>query len=275
MRDIKLIALDLDGTLLNSRKELSPENREALFRAAERGIEIVPATGRLFDGMPEEILNLPFLHYAIAVNGARVLDCRRQETLSRTEIPIEQALEIFDHLRPMPLVYDCYMDDRGWMEQSVWDNLERYVENPFIASMIRRTRLPVEDFEAHIRAMGKPVQKINAFIQDPGLRQRLLEELEQQFPGTAVTSSLPGNIEINHADANKGTALLRLARILGIRPEQTMAFGDGLNDLEMIRAAGIGVAMENGYPELKQAADRVAPDCDSSGVAAVIREILA
>ena len=102
----------------------------------------------------------------------------------------------------------------------------------------------------------------------------LLSELAEKYPQFAVTSSLPNNIEVNSRLADKGRALLVLAERLGIRREETMAFGDGINDLTMIGAAGTGVAMGNACPEVKKAADLTAPDCDHDGVARVIETIL-
>ena len=92
MNSVKLLALDLDGTLLNSQKELTPRTRDALYAAAEAGVEIVPTTGRFFTGMPEVIPKLPFLHYAITINGAQVYDIRAEKAVSRAEIPLETAL---------------------------------------------------------------------------------------------------------------------------------------------------------------------------------------
>ena len=94
MNSVKLLALDLDGTLLNSQKELTPRTRDALYAAAEAGVEIVPTTGRFFTGMPEVIQKLPFLHYAITINGAQVYDIRENKAVSTAEIPLETARDL-------------------------------------------------------------------------------------------------------------------------------------------------------------------------------------
>ncbi len=100
----------------------------------------------------------------------------------------------------------------------------------------------------------------------------MLQQLPKLFPGTVVSSSTPQNVEINHMDANKGRAVLALAEHLGLRRENTMAFGDGLNDLSMIRDAGIGVAMENACGEVLSAADYVTAHNDAHGVALAIEK---
>lgn len=119
MCDYKLIALDLDGTLLNSKKELTARTAAALEAAAARGIQIVPTTGRFFDGMPQIIRDLPYLRYAITINGAQVQDLMRGDIIYRGEIPLAQAVEIMTHLDTMPVIYDCYMDNWGWMTCSL------------------------------------------------------------------------------------------------------------------------------------------------------------
>ena len=274
MTDIRVIALDLDGTLLNSRKELTPRTYRALQAAAEAGIEIVPTTGRFFDGMPKAVQDLPFLHYAITINGARVTDLRTGEVVSQAEIPLETALAVMERLDKLPVIYDCYQDNWGWMTRSLYDRSPEFVQNPHILRMVQELRTPVDDLKTTLRQRGRGVQKIQFFVKDMAVRQEVLDTFEGLFPGLAVTSSLANNVEINDRRANKGDALQALAAYMGIGVGQTMSFGDGLNDLTMIRAAGIGVAMANSCPEVLAAADRVAPSCDEDGVAAVIEKLL-
>ena len=247
LREIRLIAFDLDGTLLNTEKRLSDRSREALTRAAAAGIEIVPTTGRFFDGMPEAVRNLPFLRYAVTINGAAVFDVRRGENLTKAELPLERALEIMEAVEGLPVLVDCYQDNAGWMSRSMWERVADFVALP------------------HAR-------KLQLIVKDLDLRERLLRELPERFPHLSVTSSWENNVEINDAEAHKGRALLRLAERLGLRPDQTMAFGDGLNDVTMLRAAGLGVAMGNACPEALAAADAVTADCDHDGVAAAIEK---
>ncbi len=273
MRNPLLIALDLDGTLLNSAKELTPRNRAALERAASRGVHIVPSTGRFFEGMPEEIRLLPFVRYAITINGAAVYDAVEKKDIYSAEMTVEQATAIMAYLDALPVIYDCYMDNWGWMTASMRDKAAEFAPNEHYVKMIRELRKPVPELKAFLRERSRGVQKVQLFAKDETLRQRLLRELESRFPGIIVSSSVPRNIEINQKKANKGDALLALAKHLGIFREETMAFGDGLNDVPMLKAAGIGVAMENAPENIKALADRLAPSCDEDGVAQVIEEI--
>ena len=106
-------------------------------------------------------------------------------------------------------------------------------------------------------------------------RQRQLKRIPERFPDLVATSSTSNNIELNHADANKGKAMLALAQVLGVAREETLAFGDGSNDSSMLRAAGWGVAMANSTPDVKDAADEVTMSNNDAGVAKALRRILA
>lgn len=274
MTDIKLIALDLDGTLLNSNKELTPRNRAALEEAAQRGIWIVPATGRFYRGMPEAIRGLPFVRYAITINGAEALDARTGESLYSAVIPTEEAIAFYEHLDALPVIYDSYIDNWGYMTASMQERAADYTGDPHLLKMIRELRAPVPELKAYIAERRLRPQKMQLFTNDVAFRDALLPELTRRYPQFAVSTSLKNNIEVNSRGADKGNALLALAERLGVRREQTAAFGDGLNDLSMIRAAGTGIVMANGHPEVKAAADRLTGDCDSDGVAQALERLL-
>ena len=264
---IRLIALDLDGTLLDSEKRLPRPNLDALTRAHRAGAYIVPATGRFFAAMPEVIRALPFLRYAITINGARVSNADDSEVLYTADLPLAQALEIMRWLDTLPVIYDCYMDNAGWMTESMQRRAERFAPDRHYLKMLRELRTPVPELKDFIAGRGHDIQKIQFFTNDLTLRADVLESCAARFPGTVASASCPNNVEINCAAATKGEALLGLCRALSIDPAETMAFGDGLNDISMLRAAGVGVAMGNASQEVKAAADLITADCDACGVA--------
>ena len=273
MHEYQLVALDLDGTLLDSGKQLSAKNAAALRRAFDGGAQIVPTTGRFFDGMPQAIRELPYLRYAITINGAQVLDIGSGEVLYRAELPLAQALAILEYLDTLPVIYDCYCGSWGWMTRAMQDAAPELISDVHSLRMVQQLRTPVDELKAYLRARGDDVQKIQLFLKDVSQRPAVMAELERRFPGTVASTSLPNNIEINAAAANKGDAVRALAAQLGIPIEQTISFGDGSNDLSMIRACGLGVAMANACPAVLAAADRVTTSCDESGVAAVLNEL--
>lgn len=271
-KDIRLIALDLDGTLLTTDKRLTDRNRTALLRADESGITVVPVTGRIFNGLPQSVLELPCLKYAILSNGASVYDVANDRLLCRAEIPLNQALDIMTWLDGQPVIYDCYAEGRGFMTEAMWKQIDRYAWSPIVVEYMKSIRTPVPELKAFLRAQGGNIQKIQAFCRDEETQHRLLRHMP--FSGIAVSSSVPRNIEINREDATKGRALLALAKHLGLEREQVMAFGDGLNDISMIESAGIGVAMGNAVEEVRNVADKITATNDEDGVAAVIETLL-
>ncbi len=266
----KLILTDLDGTLLRDDKSLSPANRAALVRAAAQGAEVVVATGRFFGGIPRELLELPFLRYFILMNGAKVYDRREDRVLYRSEIPLAQAERVMDLLEPLDCTVDCYQNDVGWMERRYFDHLDYYVTDPVSRAMVRSHRRPVDDLRAQVRAGGDTVQKMQAYFPHLELRPRVMALLRREVPGVVQSVSLPTNLELNAAGATKGAALAALCRALGVDPLDTAAFGDGTNDVSMLAAAGVGVAMANGAPETRQAADLVTASNQEDGVAMVL-----
>ena len=268
--DIRVIALDLDGTLLDSMKRLPPANAAALERAARAGILIVPTTGRFYGGIPEFVRQLPFLRYAIAVNGAQVYDIQEDKTNAAAEIPLARTIELMEELDGYPVAYDCFVKGKGWMERRLWERTADYTDDWYCLQVLHDLRTPVDDLKAFLRRQGDYAQKVQFFTKDQELRLRLLKELPQRWPDLSVTTSVPTNVELNILRANKGEALKQLTDHLGLSMEQVMAVGDGINDLTMLRMAGLGVAMGNACPEAIAAADAVTADCDHDGVAQAI-----
>lgn len=272
-KDIRLIALDLDGTLLTTQKELSSRNRAALLKCAEQGIEIVPCTGRIWRGVPEIVRNLPGVHYAITVNGAVVEDVAGSRVLDERKMELSTALEILALAKQFQTMYDAYVDGRGYGEARFMDHMDDHGIPPTLQKMILETRQPVPDLEEKLRELACPVDKINYFFGDQQERLRAKQALDARGD-VIVTSSFSNNLEINALGATKGEAIARLAAHLGLDRGQTMGFGDGGNDMTMMTMAGIGVAMENAVEELKERADYITLSNDEDGVAAALEHFL-
>ena len=278
MPDVRIIALDLDGTLLDSQKRLSEVNRDALARAAAKGVLIVPTTGRFFGMMPPAVRDLPFVRYAITINGAQVYDRATGAAIVREEIPLATALSVMELLDGYDVVYDCYRSNWGWMTQSLQDKVADYATNEHYLRMVREFRKPVPELKAHLRATASEgdVQKIMLFARNAPADgaeapAEVLADIRRavavRFPEIKVTSSTANNLELNIASAHKGNALKRFAEHLGLTLANCMAFGDGMNDFTMVEAAGLGVAMANAEDEVKRVAKDVTLSNDEDGVA--------
>ena len=280
MDDIKIIALDLDGTLLDSEKRLSEVNRAALERAAAKGVLIVPTTGRFFGMMPPAVRDLPFVRYAITINGAQVYDRETDTAIVKDEIPLDMALGVMELLDRYDVIYDCYRQNWGWMTAALQDKAADYATNEHYLKMVREFRKPVPELKEHLRATTADgdVQKIMLFASNRDRStaidclRKLSDEIAAKFPEIKVTASTWNNLELNIRMAHKGNALKRFAEHLGFGLENCMAFGDGMNDFTMVEAAGLGIAMANAEPEVKRVAKWVAPSNDEDGVAAGLEE---
>ena len=253
---IKMIGFDLDGTLLTDQKELGEYTVQILKRAVEEGIVILPITGRPLCGLPEEVTGLPGLRYAITANGARILDLKNAAVLKEQLVSVETAEKILDILGNYDSLREIYYDGTGYAEREKLEQIDHFFEEGPMAEYVRSTRQPVENLMDKFRKESREVDKVQGVFADLGEREAALDEI-RKLEGVTITGALHNNIEVNAAGVDKGNALLWLAQYLGIAPEETMAFGDGNNDITLLEKAGTGVAMKNGIEEVKHAADRI------------------
>lgn len=277
MQDIRLIALDLDGTLLaHDHETLSPQNRTVLEAAAARGVEIVVATGRSICAIAPQVMELPFLRYFITGNGSTIT-LRDGTPIYQRLIPAEIALPLVEHLAAEDgYLTQLYANGRMFISQKDWDLGHSTQLMPHhLRALALGPHGIVPDLLDCLKEQGGEAEKINIPYIAPERKESLCRWVQQQFPGEIrAVSSLPWNLELNHVDACKGGALLALCEQLEISSEACIAFGDADNDIEMLQAAGVGVAMGNAGPAVKAAADMVTLTNDESGVAAALGRLL-
>ncbi len=268
----RIIALDLDGTLLNDRKEISPRTYRALAEAHRMGAEIVPSTGRIYNTLPETVARLPFLRYIIEANGAQVYDIREHKVLHQALLDLDKAMEIYRYLDEIDCIYDCYLDGKGYCPAAFYAIAEKYTSDGYDTAHFLGTRSPLSDYKSALIARGEALQKISIFFQHREEKIPVMEALTNRFPWAAISTSVPNNIEINSSLATKGEAIRFLCRHLGTDLDHVIAFGDSINDLDAIRTAGTGVAMGNALPIVKEAADIVTGTNEQDGIAMVLEE---
>lgn len=271
--NIRLIALDLDGTLLDSEKLLPERNKKAIQDCIARGIHIVPCTGRIAIGIPESIRQIPGIRYAITVNGGMVEDLQEKKILDEKLLSARTAVEIYELVSGYHVMCDAYIRGAGFSERRCFENMADYGIPEVVQQLVRQTRTPVDNLKDYIRDRNCMVDKLNLFMDDRRERTEIRRKLEERGD-VLVSSSFPYNLEVNGLGATKGEGILRLAAILGIKPEETMAFGDGENDFSMMTSVGVGIAMENGEEKLKNMADYIAPNNDEAGVAQMIEKLV-
>lgn len=274
MIDIKLVGLDLDGTLLDDDRKIRARTIEALRLAADNGVNLAVISGRNFLAVPEEIRALPFIRYFVLCNGAGIYDRQNDELLFQADIPLEEALTLYDAMDAEDVYYDCYLSDGAWTPQSHYDRIDEFVPVESHRAFLKVNRKPFADFQDALRQRGKSVWKVQSIYKDTATRDREKERLQESFPQYTFVTAYPYNLEVNMPAATKGSGLIQLAEILQLDRQQVMVFGDGGNDVTMLQSAGVGVAMGNACDEAKAAASYVGPTNNEDGVAQVLEALV-
>ncbi|ANX11148.1 hypothetical protein ABE41_003955 [Fictibacillus arsenicus] len=283
---MKLIAIDMDGTLVNKQLKVTKENSKVISQAVKDGHHVVIATGRSYDEarhtLEEAELHLPL----ICVNGAEIRSAE-WEILSSTPLEFSQYEEIKSILDKEDIYYELYTSKGTYtdnrekayevMKDIVITSNPEATDDDVQKAALRRFRLGlvsvVGDFEKLLDQKDIEVYKFLAFSSDTEKLKRAFQHL-QAVDDLAVSSSADNNLEITNSEAQKGVALKRFAEIKGIPMDNTMAIGDNYNDVSMLEIAGFPVAMGNAVDEVIDMAAFVTKENDQSGVAFAIQRFL-
>ncbi|MBP3628821.1 MAG: HAD family phosphatase [Anaerotignum sp.] len=273
MKHIKLVASDLDGTLLNKNKEITPRLFDALKKLDELGIYFVPSTGRPFGTVPQAIKELPFLKYVITSNGATIYDATEKKNIIENYLTPEAVYAVIEIARELPVITEYFIEGKAYIAKKVYDDLTPFDLTESHVTYIKNSRTPVEDFWDEMKRNNTVLENINLVFRDMELRKKTWDRLKA-LGLASVTAATTKNIEITSLYATKAKALEKLCEVLGFTRENALAMGDGDNDMPMIQFAGIGVAMANGEEHIKQAADIIADDCNDFGAAKILEQII-
>ena len=271
----RLLALDLDGTLLNSQKEITPEVRKALAWAKERGVYVVLSTGRIVGEAAEFARELPCEDLMVTAGGTAIATASDERILQSWDMPCEIGAKAVEAVQSRPVRVMIYVGSKIYInEYSNRDFVANYRVEGFHAN-----KIVVEDIAGEIRRNHLNVTKVYA-IGENGVYDVFPNEVLEQalaeirpLPGITITSSGSDNFELLPVGADKGRALTRLGEMLGVTPAEMAAIGDSDNDAEMLRAVGMPVAMGNADAALKNLAKYITADCDHDGVAQAIYHI--
>lgn len=272
-RKIKMIGLDLDGTLLTTDKRITPYTKNVLEKVMAQGVEVLVATGRPISAVPKEILEIPGMRYALTSNSARVLDLETQEVVQASMLPMETAERFLDILDHYDAIQEIFIDGVAYVRSRELGRVYDYFLNPSMAEYVLNTRVHVEDVRTVLHEKQLPVDKVHGMFKNEEDMKAAYQEMKD-IEGVVIASSIGNNWEINKEGTDKGQGLLRLGEMLGIKREEIMACGDGMNDLEMMKAVGFSVAMENGVDAVKEVADYVTQSNDEDGVAKAIEKFV-
>lgn len=299
-KNIRMIGIDLDGTLLTGNKELTDFSRGVLVECIRAGILVVPVTGRPLTGVPREVLRIPGIRYCITSNGANTYDLDSvkdqfderagknqkdgpfpvltgQALLRRAHLSHEVVREILKAAPGKDVIREIFVRGVGYHDQETQQMLEeRFCIKPPILAYINRSRRIVADFEGLLTDPASHVENISLMF--PSIKERnevlgRLVRIRGSEGGRILNVLLPWktDLEVTHVLADKWRALQDLGNRLGISDKDIMTLGDGDNDRPMLRGAGLSVAMGNAPDIVKTEADMVAQDNDHDGAALAIR----
>ena len=271
-QDIKVIAMDLDGTALNHQKQLTERTRAAIQNAAKSGIQIVVATGRTFSSLAPEVLAMPEITCAITSNGAVVNQIPDGAVLLHNYPNPETVSEIAGMIQEEKIDPEVCTGGQAYIGQSYYDRVLEGKTNRDV-QYVKTTRHPVPDIYQFLLQHRVAIENINLNFKTLEEKQQWQQRF-QKLPGVTPTSSFLFNVELGGATTSKAHALQALLDEWQMTSQQVMAFGDSENDLGMIQMAGIGVAMANGMEEVKQAADLLAESNEEDGVAKIIEQLI-
>lgn len=272
MTGVRLICLDMDGTLLDDdHATVPPRNVRALRAAAERGALVAIASGRSWSLLEEVADQVGAVGCAVLSNGASVLDVGTGEWLYRSCLPEETWRPLARLLLARRLPFEVYCEGENYIQGDRVEQVVSWALSPEFAQVLRTVSQFPDDLNAALD--GKAVEKIHIFHVPPQKRQELLDAVAA-CGCLDVTSSFGENMELTATGVNKGSAVQALCAKLGLGPEQVMAFGDAGNDLELLRWAGWSFAMDNGSDEAKAAARYTTGTNREGGVGMAVEQYL-
>lgn len=267
---IKLIVMDMDGTLLDDDHATIPQrNIDVLRAASKQGVKLALASGRTWSLLVGAQEQLGCLDYALLANGAAVWDVAAGKSIYENSIPNDLALAITEVLHREGLAFEVYCDGQGYVCASDRERILRDCLSPAFTQFFDAHTIYSETIAQALA--GRRAEKFDVLYVPDEKRPAVVAEVEALGP-VALTQALRYNMEFNAVGINKGVALQFLAGHLGLNADEVMAFGDAANDVEMLSWAGWSFAMANAIDEAKAAAKYLTGRNSDAGVAQAVEK---
>ena len=275
---LRLLALDMDGTLLTSEGKITPASRTAIRAAQAAGCVIVPATGRNYDDIPWQELDSLTMAYAVTTNGSAVYRIADRACLAEQCLPCALLAPVFAYLLQCQVYIDVFIDGRDYAPRELFPLADRLDMPEYIIRGITHNRIPLDNVLEKLNADALRVQKVtlNFWRDETGQlhsRENVLRYLSG-IDGITVVDAGFGTLEFTLRGTSKAGGLALLAGQLGIPMAEVMAIGDSGNDLEMLRAVGLGIAMGNAPAAIRAAAKATSCSTDEDSAAAAIQRFI-
>ena len=266
----KLLALDMDGTTLNSEKKITPETLNAINRLIESGVEVIVASGRCLAEMNDYRNDLKKIHYSILASGSLIYDCLKDEPISAHPVPFNDCLDLIEFgEQEQAMVHLLTIKESVVKPQDITHMID--FEMGVYQDMYIRNCHQVEDLKEYALNHKQEVMKVNLYHRSQESRLRTVERLKGRnlqmvFAETTALESSPPNV-------TKAAGLVEFCKYLKIDLNETVAIGDAPNDIEILKTAGYAVVMGNASDEIKKIANFVTTDNDHNGVMVAIDKI--
>lgn len=271
-KKIKLLALDLDGTVLKSNNTLSDKVKSAIESAYNFGITVVAASGRPFSSMPKEILKMREFEYYIASNGAAVYDSEGKKLRSVT-LKEEDVIKILKLTKDYDLIWEAFLEGETCTDIRYYNDPMSYGCTAAYVDYVRSSRGTSDDMRGYIYNNRSRLDSIEFVSTDNELRRMLWDKIESNVDSVYVTTSSKHFVEIMDGAATKAKALKYICDLQHIPLENTAAAGNADNDADMIVEAGLGAAVKNASPKCLDAADVIVESNENDGIVELIEMI--
>lgn len=263
----RLLAVDLDDTLLNKDLRIGEDNRRALALARRAGVVVTLATGRMYRATLPFARELEIDAPLITYQGALVKHAVTREVVVHRPVPLACALDIISRVQTRGYHINIYLDDHLYVERHT-DESRLYQS---ISGVQARAVGPLVPF---LKEAGQDPTKVLVIAPEEKLDELAAELKPLYGDDLHITKSKPYFLEFSHPQATKGHALAAVAAVYGFKPAEVIAVGDSYNDLEMIEWAGLGVVVANARPQVKARADYVTASNEDGGVARVVEKFI-
>ena len=272
--DIKCIALDLDRTTLNAQGKLSKANEEAIRKAVAKGIYVCIASGRAFDTLPQDVVSIPGIEYAITSNGAAVYRIQDKQCLRSYVLTEQSVKKILELTKDFPVTYEGFIRGTAYAAKEYIEDPVKFGATEHAVAYVQSTRHLQDDIVSFLKQHDDELDSMDIVVKDEAQKQKVIEVLKAEVEDIYITSSISQLVEISYKDAGKRSGVKFITEYLGLNPKQVVAFGDADNDIDMLEYAGCGIAMENASNGLLAVADAVTLHHDRDGVAYALKNIL-
>lgn len=272
-KNIKMVALDLDGTTFNSAGDISERTVKALEDAAAAGTHIVVSTGRSYASLPDHIKNVSGIEYAITSNGAHVNLLHSGEQIYSDFLDPQAVERIAELKRETGADIEVFINGRAYVDESYYNDVKENGCTYRNAQYVLWSRRPVSDVTAMMLGNSHEIENVNFIFPTLDMLAEAKPKISA-MKNANVTSSFPNNLEVGGPNTSKRTALLWLTDQLGVSHDELMCCGDAPNDMAMLELAGIGVAVANAWGGLKDHADYITDSNDDDGVAAAVEKFV-